>query len=379
MRTLLAVASLLLVAGCGNGTVDHPVQGTADPSASPGPAGPQLLRTRGALEVIDRGDGPVLCVGVVATSLPPQCDGPALAGWSWREHRGGFESRAGVRFGSFALTGTYDGDTFTVVDAGPTADLKMLTRPGLPVSDTRGDADVDVAGLQESLTTVGGFLLASHRGGVVHLEVVYDDGTLQRRLDEKYGAGRVQVRSALVPVEQTSGGSTMPVHIPAAPGRVSTLGLATVLDPGDGPTLCVGGVRESYPPQCDGLPLAGWDWSDHDGTYDHSGEVRFGGYAVTGTWDGETFTVESAVPAAGYDPAPLASPAYPVPAQHHTAVELAAIAREVTDLPGADGSEVHGQNVVVTVVYDDGSLQRWADREWGDGTVVVTPLLVDES
>src|SRR4029079_13573353 len=49
--------------------------------------------------------------------------------------------------------------------------------------------------------------------------------------------------------------------------------------------------------------LEGWDWSARHGTYDTSGDVRWGQYAVTGTFDGTTMTVNGAIPAAAYDPA----------------------------------------------------------------------------
>jgi hypothetical protein len=39
--------------------------------------------------------------------------------------------------------------------------------------------------------------------------------------------------------------------------------VATVLQEGDGPPeLCLGGVAESFPPQCGGPEIAGWDWED---------------------------------------------------------------------------------------------------------------------
>jgi hypothetical protein len=52
----------------------------------------------------------------------------------------------------------------------------------------------------------------------------------------------------------------MPTTTPAAPGTVSS-GLATVMDT-DRPELCLGDVALSYPPQCSGIPLKGWDWAD---------------------------------------------------------------------------------------------------------------------
>ncbi len=70
---------------------------------------------------------------------------------------------------------------------------------------------------------------------------------------------------------------------------------ATVLDDADGPKLCVGGVAESLPPQCAGLPLAGWDWAAVEGEQSASG-TTWGDFHVVGMFDGETFTVTESGP-----------------------------------------------------------------------------------
>jgi len=172
-------------------------------------------------------------------------------------------------------------------------------------------------------------------------------------------------------------GSVVPApYLPAATGPVHTDGLVTVMDTGT-PEVCLGPVAESYPPQCSGPELLGWDWADHRQLFEHQGDVRWGQFALTGTWDGERLTVESAVPAASYDAAPPPSLAVPVPAVKHSTAELAEIADDVASIPGAQGSgDVRGHNVVVSVVYDDGSLQDWADTTYGDGVVLVHSMLV---
>jgi hypothetical protein len=104
--------------------------------------------------------------------------------------------------------------------------------------------------------------------------------------------------------------SSMPTTIPAAPGAVRTRDLALVMDTGS-PELCVGPVAESFPPQCQGLAMAGWDWADHHGVHEQQGDVRWGSFVVTGTFDGTTVTVTDAVPAALYDP--MATPPEPEP------------------------------------------------------------------
>lgn len=94
-------------------------------------------------------------------------------------------------------------------------------------------------------------------------------------------------------VPATTGDATTPGPAPA--GAVTTRYPTTVLDAGDGAKVCLGGVMESLPPQCQGVPLAGWDWADHEGSYDEAGSARWGEFTVTGTYDGTTLTVIDAV------------------------------------------------------------------------------------
>ncbi len=61
------------------------------------------------------------------------------------------------------------------------------------------------------------------------------------------------------------------------------------------PELCLGGVADSLPPQCDGIPIARWDWGTVDGEDAASGTM-WGTYHLLGSYDGETFTVHDAGP-----------------------------------------------------------------------------------
>jgi len=174
----------------------------------------------------------------------------------------------------------------------------------------------------------------------------------------------------------SSGDSTMPTSVPAADGPVRTRNLATVMDTGE-PELCLGAVAESYPPQCGGLPMAGWAWKDYDGVFDREGDIRWGMFAVSGTFDGTTFTVTDAIPGALYDPVMTEEPSHPAPATDYPDAELEAISETLgTDLPGAQGAYVTDGHVLVDVTYDDGSLQEWADEEYGRDVVIVTSALV---
>lgn len=86
---------------------------------------------------------------------------------------------------------------------------------------------------------------------------------------------------------------------PVPDGEVRTSGLVTVLDAGTGPELCLGAVAESYPPQCGGPKVEGFEWGDVGA--ETAGGVTWGQYALTGNYDGTTFTVTDAIPAALYD------------------------------------------------------------------------------
>lgn len=175
------------------------------------------------------------------------------------------------------------------------------------------------------------------------------------------------------------GGDPRPTAIPAAPGPVSTRNIVTVMDSDGSPELCLGPVAESWPPQCGGPTIEGWDWSEHQGAYEKSMAIRWGQFLVTGDWDGTRFTYRSAIAAAVYDPMAQPEPTYPSPAVQHSRPELEQIASEVgKDLPGAQGAYVHDGQVLADVVYDDGSLQAWVDQTYGENVVVLTSMLVDE-
>lgn len=79
--------------------------------------------------------------------------------------------------------------------------------------------------------------------------------------------------------------------------------MATVLEAGDsGPQLCHA-VAESYPPQCSGPQIVGWDWDAVDGEESANG-VTWVDAVLTGTWDGERFTVTRPVEAVSAWPQP---------------------------------------------------------------------------
>ncbi len=125
-----ALAGALLLAGCAKGNVPPTAPsappGTAVSPASgapvPGTSEDRALvdagyhgRYRASATVLEApGKGPQLCLGVVTASLPPLCGGPTVIGWSWEAAP--HATANGVRWGSYVVTGRYDGTSFTLTE-----------------------------------------------------------------------------------------------------------------------------------------------------------------------------------------------------------------------------------------------------------------------
>jgi len=173
-------------------------------------------------------------------------------------------------------------------------------------------------------------------------------------------------------------GSSVDLDAIPAPGEV--IGQGTVLQKdGEGAQLCLGAVAESYPPQCTGETLAGWDWDAVDGEESASG-VTWGAYAVTGTWDGSVFTTNSAVMLALYDPMPVVDPlTEPANAGDTPEGELLELQRQITDDAPFDTLTSWTENgyLFVSVIYDDGTVQNWVDAAYGVERVAVRGALRD--
>lgn len=261
------------------------------------------------------------------------------------------------------------------------------------------------------------------------------------------------------PTKAPSDPDHAPVPVAVPPPTTPVTGIGTVMDTAR-PELCLGPVAESYPPQCSGIPLKDWDWARQRGQFEHQGDIRWGGFVVTGTYDGTTMTVTKVVSSALYDPPadpgadedPFATPcpepdggwqvvdetkademameaaftraaeldgyggawmdqhldpqpsndpakaivnvtvtgdpaaaetelrkvwggALCVSQAKHTEAELTRIQEQLMELPGAFSAGSQRDQVTVDVLWDDGSLQEWADGAYGDGLVKVTSAL----
>lgn len=102
------VAIVALVAACGSA----PESDSSVSSTSTALATVPEWESNGM--VIHRSGGePVICAGVVMTSLPPQCGGPEIVGLDWADVPWAEEAQ-GVRWGEMRLVGTFDGTRFTL-------------------------------------------------------------------------------------------------------------------------------------------------------------------------------------------------------------------------------------------------------------------------
>lgn len=170
-------------------------------------------------------------------------------------------------------------------------------------------------------------------------------------------------------------GNPPPSGVPAAEGPVQSRDLVTVIDDGDGegPRVCLGAIAESYPPQCDGPPVADWTWKGL--AHETVEAVKFGQFALTGTWDGQTLSVTDAIPAALYTPMVGEETTPPDALRQYPESRLREIAQEVSRIDAAQGAYVQQNHVFLDVSYDDGSIQEWADAEHGANVVIVVPVL----
>jgi hypothetical protein len=181
----VVVAGLLALAGCAGHRTGEP-----GPPAGGAP-GTQVYQAAGTV-LESPGTGPQLCFGV-AESYPPQCQGPELVGWDWSAVEA--ESASGTTWGSFRLTGTWDGERFTLT--GPPRPDDGRPAPGSgepdfasPCPEPAGGwrpVDPDTA-TEDALAAA--FALASGDPG-------YAGGWLdQSYLDDQGGEGRTGLEQA---------------------------------------------------------------------------------------------------------------------------------------------------------------------------------------
>jgi hypothetical protein len=173
-------------------------------------------------------------------------------------------------------------------------------------------------------------------------------------------------------------GSGASIHPPAA-ATGEVIGQGTVMQVGeDSAEFCLGAIMESYPPQCSGPEIIGWDWAAAEMS-ENSGSVTWGSYALQGTWDGVAFTTtQPPIPLALYDPMALVDPrTQPENKGNGSENDLQALQQELhaENLPGVLGSWPENGYLFLSVVYDDGSLQDALDALYGTDVIAVQSAL----
>lgn len=126
-RSVAALGLLvcLALAACGRPSPDPASAQDPSPSATAAPSGDgsnSLFEANATVLENDKGETN-LCLGVISTSLPPQCGDLPLMNWEWNQVEG--EERAGgvTWGGSYHVVGSFDGETFTLTDKpGPPAE-----------------------------------------------------------------------------------------------------------------------------------------------------------------------------------------------------------------------------------------------------------------
>lgn len=201
---MLSAIAAVAMSGCASGTPTDPT----DPPDSPPPAmlvpaAPGPVMTEGL--VLQRDDqSPMLCLGMIAESWPPQCTGPTVIGWDWETAPEPKYHESGVRWGGFALSGRWDGVSFTVTEP-PRAESDVDRSAPDPRRDPKnpgpGDA-AEVDRIQRALQEQPwgeaiGLLYAFPDNGYLWVTVLYDDGSILTALEERYGSGTIIVVSAI--------------------------------------------------------------------------------------------------------------------------------------------------------------------------------------
>lgn len=154
------------------------------------------------------------------------------------------------------------------------------------------------------------------------------------------------------------------------------IGQGTVMDIAGSAELCLGGVMESWPPQCNGMPLKSWSWQGVEG-WDSQGETRWGTYAVQGTFDGAELTVtQPPIMLALYDPMAADDPTGGRPGTASEA-ELSDMQERVAEVLGEAylGSYPENGRLVVEVLWDDGTWQDAADADFGPDKLLIRSAL----
>jgi hypothetical protein len=108
------------VSACGSGdpgAIGASTSAADEPARTVSTQGPEQLYEVDAIVLESERHGPMLCLGLMLTSLPPQCGTVPLVNWDW-DAVGGEERLDGTTWGAYHVVGTFDGETVTVARTG---------------------------------------------------------------------------------------------------------------------------------------------------------------------------------------------------------------------------------------------------------------------
>jgi hypothetical protein len=220
MQRFIPVAALLMLAACGQGADTGDAGGepaatssceTDDSCAGAGSSADGDVVYQGSMTVLQgiERDAAELC-GAVAESYPPQCGGLPVTGWDWDavEH----EEAEGVRWGSFIVTGTFDGKSLVLTeDPVSTAEVDMEDYPNLQYEEPEiGDPAEDLSATElqaiaDELTAefpryvYGGW--ADEQNGVALIDTLLVTPELEAYAAEHFPADTVAFSAMLKPLE----------------------------------------------------------------------------------------------------------------------------------------------------------------------------------
>ncbi|SDK90253.1 hypothetical protein SAMN05216298_1939 [Glycomyces sambucus] len=207
LHRLLPLAAIVALAACGQGTgtTDAGGEGDADAVAEDTVYTGSITVYQG----VER-DSAELCA-VVAESYPPQCAGLPVTGWDWEavEH----EEASGVRWGTFVVTGTFDGKAFTVTGDPLTMDeIDLADHPELQYTEPEigdpaedlGAAELEAFGteLAEQFPSLVFGSFPDEASGVLVTDVLLVSPELEAYAAEHFPEDAVAFAPVLRPVEE---------------------------------------------------------------------------------------------------------------------------------------------------------------------------------